>query len=388
VSLTEHDSATVTLTRNRHLVEMARISRSALNLPAVPAEDRASDDGHAQLLTASAARVLFALAERHPRLQRGLRGAKRWESSALHVLAVEGPYTKDKARQKQLLAAAVDFDHGNALARVAYLHCFGRRGDDAEDQLRFVKLISDLYNQVFPTGAAQDGFEALELRVLYSRVAANLNAELLLRSSKAAGKRAAALQAWQDAGDCAQQLISKLERDHPHDEQLQRFIDEVRPSTHYLWRSIDDRAGFWLSDLNHRDLAEWLRTRAEAEDTVAGWEPGKQPGPPTPLSSGIYYDRACWNAERCDLSDEQKQSALQGAIDDLREAVTDEGLREWARLDPSLRIFRDPDTKYELRQRYKEIVGGAARRTSFSRFRLTCATPKGCAPSGSRRPSS
>jgi hypothetical protein len=84
-----------------------------------------------------------------------------------------------------------------------------------------------------------------------------------------------------------------------------------------------------------------------------------RPDWPTRLSSLVYYERACWNAERQYVDDGDRQRALEQAIDDLREAATDKGLRDWAPQDPSLRIFRDPDTTYELRQRYKEIVGGA-----------------------------
>ena len=375
VSLTPNDSATVTLQRNGRVVEITRISRSALHLTAVPDGGSTGDDGQAHLLTASAARILFALAKRHPRLEDGLCGAKRWESGALHVLGVEAPSTEDGEGKQRLLAAAVAFDHGNALARVAYLHCFGRRGD-AEGQLRFASLMDALYQEVFGTGGSRKGFEALEVRMLFSLVASNLNAELLLRDSPK-GDTETARRAWQDARRRTEVLISKLANDHPDDERLQEFVVEARPSAYYLWCSVGDRARFWLDD---RELAEWTRFRDRLDERIKDWEPDLRPDWPTQLSSGGYYERACWNAERHHHNDQDRQRALEQAIDDLREAATDEGLRDWAPRDPSLRIFRDPDTAHELRERYREIVGagdaprpaparGAVRRPAMARRR-------------------
>lgn len=368
VSMTEHDTATVTLTRNGRVVKMARISRSELNLPAIPVEGGARDDaithGYGQLLTAAAALILFALAEYHPRLQVGLCGAQRWQSSALHALAVEEPHTKDISLKKRLLAAAVDFDHGNALARVAYLHCFGRRGSDANDQQQFAKLMGDFYDEVFPRSKTRHGYEALELRMIFSRIAANLNVELLLRSSENAMDRKTAQQAWQEARDWAERLISKLTKDYPRNEQLQKFINEARPSTFYLWCSIEDRAK--RSRFDDHTYATWNRDQEKIRATIAHWDPDlRQSDPATPLSSEIYYDRACWNAERRDVRGKRKRHALERAIADLREAATAETLRDWARQDPSLQVFRDPDTKYELRRGYKEIVGGVLPPSEF-----------------------
>ena len=364
VRLVDDQTVTVILERNGKVVEeLTRIGLPELTLPGTGDGgdgEQATARTRGQLLTAAAAYSFFALVRRHPRLVPGLCGATVWKSSALHVLATEGPLPDDPALEQRLLAEAVGLDPGNATARLAYLLlCFGRRGKDPDDQRAFAGLVWQHYGEVFwklfqksEWEPPERGFEALQLRFLYARAAACMNLHLLLAKDAATADEAAV--ALLDARGAARWLIRRLSQQQWGDEGLAKFVEDVRPSARLLWNGIRDVSDWWQLDPANAD-PDWWQERAdlEAEMATAAW----QTTPATGLSRDARYGRACWLAQRPYDNAAEQRDGLHQAIEDLRESASVQRLRDWARDDPSLAIFRDPATDHELRSAYKKIVG-------------------------------
>jgi hypothetical protein len=245
VVLVDHDTATVTLSRNGHPADVTRVSRSGLGLPEVPTtgdEETRNDQigvANTQLLTAAAAVILLALSKRHPGLRNGLCGATRWQSAALQVLATEEPLTDDRTPEKQtlrkrLLARAAQLDPDNALAWVAYLHCFGRRSPNLEDQRRFAELMAEAHDRMFRHGAPPPGFEALRLRMRYSRAVAWVNVHLLADDMDEPMMRATARESWHEARRNVYALIDAL-AEPVADREVRGFVAQLRPVATWLW---------------------------------------------------------------------------------------------------------------------------------------------------------
>ena len=339
------DAVTVTLTRNGRLAESATITRSDLALPVAGAaagegaQGAASDasgsadvDVPRALLTAAAAFVLVTLAERHRELQPGLCGASRWRSVACQVLAAE--VGEDSALGRRLAARAVEADGANAAARVAYIHRFGRRSDDHGDQKRFADLMSEEYARQLRAPLSPRGMGALQIRMLYSLAAARLNCYLL-------GERAAD---WRAARSAGYRLVHRLAPTPDRADPLRGFVvDEMRPAAAFVWQGVVALKPAAVGD---------DRLPADITDLANAWARGEDAGP---MTLTAYYDRACTRAESATTDDVRSL-----ALDDLEIAVDHDGLRTWARKDPSLRVFRADETTQTLRSRYRSIVGDPA----------------------------
>jgi hypothetical protein len=366
VSLIDDDTATVAIVRNSRVVQRERISRSELGLPAFPVDggsarrEEAPAQARMQLLTA-AAMILFALAERHPRLRAGLCDATKWQSTALQVLATQEPIRSNPDDAQRLLRAARDLDRQNAVARVAYLYFLGREGD-LEGERQFATCISREYRQIFGDlmeGAQEtaeeqekrerrpprEGFEALQLRMLFNMAASRLNVHLLTDTGAGEQVEPAARQAWHKARDAARWLIRRLAQIEADDEQLADFARRLRPLAGYLWYGIRDRAHRSLFDDNQ--AAAWAQEQRTVECAMKDWalHPEEWVGPEA------SYHRACWRAER------RVRDQLHLAIKDLRDAQLTEEDKRWARKDPSFLVFRSATTDDPLRCDYKRIVG-------------------------------
>jgi hypothetical protein len=371
VSKLNDDTAAVTLTRNGRLADAVVISRPLLALPPIPVEGKGKerDDkiarAYAQLLTAAAAFILLRLSDRHHDLKKGLCGAHQWQSVAGHVLATEKPLAEDPGAQKALLAVAVDTDPNNALACVAHIHLLGRQADDWEGQQRFALAMQVEYEQHFsklseqqPPKEPKKGFEALQLRMLFSIAAAWLNCYLLLEKKDE--------DVWGNARNAASVLVRRLDRlgKDPVASvlKLEDFVTEMRSVAGYLCLGIHDETG----QGNRHKLPEDVLRLAEA------WTSAE---PPPPLSLKAMYDRACWRAEKAGAANTQQ---LTKALDDLELAVGLEDLRLWARDDPAFEALRQDvdelpgctgddaasrknrEQALAVRRRYRRLVGDKA----------------------------
>ena len=308
VAVMDSARAAVRVTRNGRAAKAVIISRPALGLSPAPGDGQQSEDAsraRAELLTGAAAFILVTLSEGHPQLKEGLCKATQWNSLTLQVLATEKPLADDEARARAALARAVDVDPSNHSARIAYLHHFGRQGSP-DDRKRFAESMDEEYILAFPDGRVASGFEALQLRILFSRAAGWLNIHLLERDETA----------WRKALDAARQLITYLEErirlDRPEDRWLKEFAASMQPAARYLWNGV---------------VATTPSNIAERPNPIIDQTP-------EPLSLHARYERACWQAEAQDGNTE-------AALRDLELSVGLEELRTSARQDPSFALLRD-----------------------------------------------
>jgi Domain of unknown function (DUF4332) len=331
VTLVDEDRATVAVTRNGRIVETVSMTRPEPPLPTLPTESKGEQDddvarSRAQLLTAAAAFILVRLSEQHRDLAVGLCGATSWESVACHVIATEPLVERDDRKVIALLARAVDLDPNNALARVAYvIRSGGRYAGDKDDQQRFADTIDREYNLVRPLGK---GYEALELRILFSRAASRLNVHLLnLREDPPGTSVTDVLDGARSAAVEFVDQILEIEDAKP-DDKLKTFVDEMKPVASFLWQGVGCPQ---LTPRQGRDLPKEVRGWGERES----------------MSLRALYDRACLHAE-------QGPPQTKDAIRYLEPAVGLDDLRLWARADPSFDKLPNDKVVY---QRFKQLVG-------------------------------
>jgi hypothetical protein len=368
VSLVDDDTAAITLARNGRVAEdTRRITRLQLGFvpqrsPALAKatkddkSEKGGDDTQArtELLTAAAAYLLWMLGKRHPQLHNGLCGAKRWESIAQHATATTPSRTQDDVAKERLLATAVGIDPGNLLAQVALLQTKYRKTYELEDQCTLARALDRQWEVIEQQLAPQEplereqarpneGYGALQLRLLYSRAAVWLNVQLLKEAKGHDGQ-----VAWDEAHTAARWLVRRLRQietgKDTEDPKLDELAAELRPAASYIWEGMTNRAKpDWPS------TPEGTQERDEVCPLVQTWVKGG-------LSRTAHYDRACSLASKRDAK--QHPDVLQKALDDLEQAVTDENLKETARRDPSFVVFREMlDSEDKLRDRYKKLVG-------------------------------
>lgn len=173
VTLIDQDRLLVTVHLNGRLAHTVLADRHSLFFP-VPgsggdteaASPHVQDIDQSGMLTIAAAIILAKMAaEDGSPLERGLNGATSWESIAGQVLATQQGFSENEDLSKALLTRAIDVDPANLGARVAQIVMAGRRAKDAPSRREFADQISKI-------GCGEEfsevGFEALQLRVLYS----------------------------------------------------------------------------------------------------------------------------------------------------------------------------------------------------------------------------
>ncbi len=184
VTLINSDQLLVTLHHNGRLAQTVLANRGVLFFPSlVPGKDAEApspyvkDIDQSGMLTIAAAVILVGMAEvgSGSPLQLGLNGASSWGSVAGQVLATQQGFGGNEDLSKALLARAVDVDPGNLGALVAKIVMDGRRAKDPPGRKAFAERISEIWPSLEGTKA---GYEALQLRVLYSAAAGWYNVYL------------------------------------------------------------------------------------------------------------------------------------------------------------------------------------------------------------------
>ncbi len=328
--------ATVTLIDDDQLlVIMRRNGRPTVTVPADRASLFFADSGSTSdpsngaayaktidrcgMLTCAAAIVLVEMANKHRKLRLGLTGATRWESVAGQALATHPD--RDQRRSQAMLARAIDVDPENLTAEVAQAYVDGRQATDRDSRREFAERIREIAVKM-KKRLAGPGYEALRLRVLFSAAAGSFNVYL-------DGHCAAD---WRQARCWTAELIEKLPEIKetrrfmglrgrgPHDP-LKDLLDYLRPAAGMLWEGVEKaRLGNppmeYPIDLEH---ARAIREKAQK------WQPPDQP------NAELSYQKACLAVWKHDY---------ETALRDLKVAAADNGLRLWARRDPSFKQLR------------------------------------------------
>jgi len=319
VTLIDGDQLLVTLHHNGRLTQTVLANRGVLFFPSlVPGKDAEApspyvkDINQSGMLTIAAAVILVGMAEvgkRSP-LKLGLNGAISWESVAGQVLATQQGFGGNEDRSKALLARAVDADPGNLGALVAKAVMDGRRAKDAAGRKAFADQISEIWSRLKDH---KQGYEALQLRVLYSSAAGWYNVYLdddneahlkeAIRWSKCLVGRLDELTAerrWSFGGtpDAAVKLAKSM----------MPMADTLRASLKVILEKQPGAAGLDLWPA----LREWTQKKSQE-----------------PRTSEAVYASACLEAAR------GKDDA---ALKLLKEAVAvNVDLRAWACYDPSFK---------------------------------------------------
>lgn len=300
VHIVGDNRATVSITRNYRQVADVEIDRRDLMLP------RAADDADAlnDLCCATAAVLLLTLVDHYPELRRGLCGARRWESIACQVLAAEVPLAADGGTTTKVLAHAVSVDPENLLAHYALAEQSANYADiTADSEKEHAARLSGIEESIPDDDR---GYEALRLRLLYTRASSLHNADLL--GDAAAG---------QEAKDVMTALIERIGEYEKRDaDKLAEFIKKVKPPAKYLCHVIIDAP--------------------QIPEDVTRWSPDL-------TSSDARYQYACYLAEKT-------TEDVEVVLDQLKIPFGDDGNRVWARQDPSFSRFAcDPQ--------FKQVVG-------------------------------
>ncbi|MDI2124660.1 hypothetical protein [Yinghuangia seranimata] len=186
VTLVDLNRVAVTLTRNGLHINSEVISRKNLGLPELAAGvdgaqlEAEQGRARAQLLTSAAACVLLQLSQAHLKLRTGLCGATHWRSVAFQMIAGERALMVDGETRLELLRASVNADPGYGLGRLDYLIAlFEASPRTAENRLRFARLLDELRALSEVDGKAKDGWEVVNMRVMFSQTAIRANYYLM-----------------------------------------------------------------------------------------------------------------------------------------------------------------------------------------------------------------
>ena len=327
VTLIDDDQLLMTMYRNGRLVKTVLANRASLFFPALAARQDATDtsdyvkaiDQHG-MLTVAAAIILVTMAKADPDspLQTGLNGATRWESVAGQVLATAPGFSGNEGLSQALLDRAADIDPGNLCARVAKVVLSGRRAADPDSRRDFAKQISEIASR----NLKDPGYEVLRLRALYSSAAGWCNVYLDSQSD----------QDLQQARDYTAGLVfclntmtgAKQAADHNSTHPQDAMTTYMKAAAYIFWTGLR-KAKPGVTDL------------AEVDTIVEAWRPTDA------RTARGAYDQACLAAEDDDY---------EVAFRLLKLATVDDGLRIWARRDPSFKKLRAHSA-----QEFQDIVG-------------------------------
>ena len=286
------------------------------------------DDG---LLTIAAAVILAAMADAHDELERGLAGARKWQSIAGQVLAgqiqtghvASAPpkagqvlagdvASASRKAQLALLARAVDTEPGNFAARVDYLYLAKGSSTSAAGQRQFAESMDGLESDMREHLEQEPVYQ----RVLFNRAVGWLNTYLLQR---AAGQPVRIT--WGNAQRRSRELREFLDH-QPKDEKRADFWREMRERAEWVWRGVQatDPA------LGQGDQV--------ADTPAAGAFVGEKRAVGNAPTARQYYDCACTRAARRDYP---------AALKALELAVGDPELNVYAQTDASFAELLDPE---------------------------------------------
>jgi hypothetical protein len=315
VTLIDDDQLLVTMHRNGRPVQTVLANRASLFFPALVAgQDTSGTSSYVKaidqpgMLTVAAAIILVTMAMADPDspLRTGLNGATRWESVAGQVLATAPGFSGNEGLGQALLDRAVDVDPGNLAARVAKIVLTGRRAADPPSRRDFAEQIG----QIARLDLKDPGYAALRLRALYGSAAGWCNVYLDSHEN----------QDWQRAleyttklVDCLCELTSDAQdnghnRTHPSD----AMTAYMQAAAYIFWASL-------------KEAKPHAASLGQIGKIVKGWEPRD-----TQTARGAY-DKACL---------ESQDTHYDEALRLLQLATVDDGLRIWARRDPSFTKLR------------------------------------------------
>ena len=315
VTLINQDQLLVTLHRNRRLVVTCLANRAALFFPASGSAN-VTAIGENGMLTIAAAIILvtMAMAKDSP-LRAGLSGATRWESVAGQVLATQQGLGGSDDLSQALLDRAVDIDPGNLAAREAKIAMGGRRASDPASRREFADQISRLAG----INWEDPGNRPLQLRVFYSGAAGWCNVYLDSRAGQPRPSENKLVEDWGKARRRTTAFV-KLLGEMTDGENASRNTSNSSPDMITAYMKTAAYA-LWMGLKEARPCgAAWTEEDEETDEAVKGWRPTGG------LTTRTSYDEACMEAV---------EGNYDKALDLLKLAVADKGLRRWARLDPS-----------------------------------------------------
>jgi len=330
ITLIDQDQLLVTLHRNRRLIVTCLANRAALFFPA-SASANVTAIGENEMLTIAAAIILvtMAMAEKDSQLRAGLCGATRWESVAGQVLATQQGLGGSDDLSQALLDRAVDIDPGNLAAREAKIAMSGRRASDPAGRREFANQISRLAG----INWEDPGNRPLQLRVFYSDAAGWCNVYLDSRAGQPRPSENKLVEDWEEARLRTTALVKILGK-MADGENVSRNTSNSSPDTITAYMKTAAYA-LWMGLKEARPRgAAWTGEDEQTDEAVKGWRPTGR------LTTRTSYDEACMEAV---------EGNYDKALDFLKLAVADKGLRMWARLDPSFEILReDSSAKVEF----------------------------------------
>jgi hypothetical protein len=310
VTLIDDDQLLVTLHRNGRPVQTVLANRASLFFPSLVAgQGMVSASSYVKaidqrgMLTVAAAIILVTMAMTDPDspLRTGLNGATRWESVAGQVLATAPGFSGNEGLSQALLDRAVDIDPGNLAAQVAKIVLSGRRAADPASRRDFAEKISEIARLKL----RDPGYEVLRLRALYSSAAGWCNEYLDSQRD----------QDWRQACDYTAGFVFCLcgmtSENRAADNNLEHPGDAM---TTYMKAAAYI---FWTSLRKAKPAAARL---ARVDTIVAPWRPTDA------RTARGAYDQGCLASQGGRYGE---------ALRFLKLAAVDEGLRIWARRDPS-----------------------------------------------------
>ena len=325
VTLIEVDRISVTIERCGRTVKQAVADLGTTLIADIKSAD-SGQLGKPALLTIAAAIILRTLADTHPELEQGLTGAKDAGSIAAQVIGCELSSIAYGELRKSLLARAVALDPENMAARVAYLRVTDGDTSDATGQRTCAEKLQAVYDQHIAGG--EDGWRALQWRVLYNLAAARYNAFLFER---AYGDPEGNECMWNTAYAAARQLAQGLPA-NPKDRTLSNLCNEMKGRTKLLW---DGLIGTKPTQVQCPEDLSMLT------ELINKW--GNDDATKVEKTARAYYDTACCYAE---LRDYNK------ALEDLTCAILDPECKVWARTDASFAELRNPYDLMESRTNF------------------------------------
>jgi hypothetical protein len=354
VSSSNEDSLTVSMARNGASVGAVTIDGNELQL-ADGTSEKSGTDGKAATPTKSnsaaelelhkmaAAYILVMLARKHYGFD-GLCGATDWRSLGLHYIATTGAAISDE-RATKLLGAAVQHDSGNMLAEVALQHTLFRDSTDERTLKTYAEWLSRLATEIrndIQTGAISAvGYRPLQYRFEGTFLSMVLNLPPV--APEYARLRRVARQV---AANMVQELEPSKRLQVPglmaHAMRLEAAL-----AYHDLYGA---GIGLEPEDLAATEATSEPEARAKAEVAAGAkaWERISSPEPDNsaPVFVDLYDEALASSAPKtayqaaCSIARNQGAAAVLKVRRRLQYALSDQKLKERARLDPELAELR------------------------------------------------